>query len=46
VALSLPTVVGEDGGTRVLVPHMNEGEADALARSAKALRDAAASLTA
>ena len=34
------------GGTLVLVPHMNEAEVDALACSAHALRDAAASLTA
>ena len=46
VALSLPTVVGEDGGTLVLVPHMNESEVEALARSAQVIRDAAASLTA
>jgi L-lactate dehydrogenase len=46
VALSLPTVVGEDGGTLVLVPRMNEAELDALTRSAQVLRDAAASLTA
>jgi L-lactate dehydrogenase len=45
VALSLPTVVGEEGGTWVLVPRMTEAEVEALARSAQVLRDAAASLT-
>ena len=44
VALSLPTVVGEDGGTQVLAPQMDEAESAALARSAQVLRDAAASL--
>lgn len=44
VALSLPTVVGEDGGTQVLVPVMDEAEAAALARSAQLLQAAAASL--
>ena len=44
VALSLPTIVGEDGGTQVLVPHMDEAEQAALTRSAQVLKDAAASL--
>ena len=44
VALSLPTIVGEDGGTQVLAPHMDEDERAALARSAQVLMDAAASL--
>ena len=46
VALSLPTVVDEGGGGLVLVPQMSEAEAAALASSAQALREAAASLTA
>lgn len=46
VALSLPTIVGEGGGTQVLVPHMDEAEAAALAQSAQVLRAAAASLAA
>ncbi len=46
VALSLPTIVGDGGGTQVLAPHMDEAEAEALARSAQVLKDAAASLSA
>jgi len=46
VALSLPTIVGEHGGTQVLAPHMDEAEGTALARSAQVLKDAAASLLA
>ncbi|MDO9075781.1 MAG: L-lactate dehydrogenase [Rubrivivax sp.] len=44
VALSLPTIVGDGGGTQVLVPHMDEAEVASLARSAQVLHDAAASL--
>ncbi len=44
VALSLPTVVGEDGATQVLAPQMDEAESAALARSAQVLKAAAASL--
>lgn len=44
VALSLPTIVGDGGGTQVLVPHMDGAEAAALAHSAQVLHDAAASL--
>ena len=44
VALSLPTIVGDGGGTQVLAPHMDEAEAAALARSAQVLKDAAATL--
>jgi L-lactate dehydrogenase len=46
VALSLPTIVGDGGGTQVLAPHMDEAETAALARSAQVLKDAAASLLA
>jgi L-lactate dehydrogenase len=44
VALSLPTIVGDHGGTQVLVPHMDEAESAALARSAQVLLGAAATL--
>ncbi len=46
VALSLATVVGEDGGTAVLAPVMDAAESAALARSAQLLKDAAATLAA
>ncbi|MBA4177574.1 MAG: L-lactate dehydrogenase [Leptothrix sp. (in: Bacteria)] len=46
VALSLPTIVGDGGGTQVLAPEMDEAETAALARSAQVLRDAAAPLAA
>lgn len=46
LALSLPTIVGEGGGTQVLAPHMDAAETAALARSAQVLLDAAASLAA
>ena len=44
VALSLPTVVGQQGGTRVLEPVMDEAERAALTHSAQVLRDARASI--
>jgi L-lactate dehydrogenase len=44
VALSLPTVVGHDGGTQVLEPALDDAERAALARSAQVLRDAWATL--
>ena len=44
VALSLPTVVGRQGGTRVVVPAMDEAERAALERSAQVLREAHASV--
>lgn len=44
VALSLPTVVGAEGGVQVLLPHMDEAESAALARSAQVLQAAAASV--
>ena len=44
VALSLPTIVGEGGGTHVLAPEMDAAESAALAHSAQVLRDAAAPL--
>ncbi|MCX7228576.1 MAG: hypothetical protein NTW15_06110 [Burkholderiales bacterium] len=44
VALSLPTVVGRDGGTQVLEPALDAAEQAALARSAQVLRDAWATL--
>ncbi len=40
VALSLPTVVGQDGGTQVLAPAMDPTEALALAASAQVLQQA------
>ncbi len=44
VALSLPTVVGPQGGAQVLVPAMDAAERQALLHSAEVLREAAASL--
>ncbi len=44
VALSLPTVVGRDGGMHVVVPQMDDAERAALHRSAQVLRDARASI--
>ena len=46
VTLSLPTVVGSDGATEVVVPDMSAAEREALERSARVLREAAASLDA
>jgi L-lactate dehydrogenase len=46
VALSLPTVVGRDGGTEVVAPSMDAAERTALEHSAQVLRDAHASLRA
>ena len=46
LALSLPTVVGADGATDVLIPAMDDRERIALERSAHALRTAGAQLTA
>jgi L-lactate dehydrogenase len=40
VALSLPTVVGRDGGTDVIIPEMDEAERAALIHSAEVLRAA------
>jgi L-lactate dehydrogenase len=40
VALSLPTVVGADGATEVIVPKMDPAERAALERSAEVLREA------
>jgi L-lactate dehydrogenase len=44
VALSLPTVVGPEGATRVVVPEMTEDERRRLDHSADVLRDAIASI--
>jgi L-lactate dehydrogenase len=44
VALSLPTIVGGEGATEVVVPDMEEAEQEALARSADVLRKALESL--
>jgi L-lactate dehydrogenase len=44
VALSLPSVVGRDGATEVIVPDMDDGERAALERSAEVLRSARASV--
>jgi L-lactate dehydrogenase len=46
VALSLPTVVGRQGGLQVLEPAMDDAERAALAQSAQVLRDAHASIAA
>jgi len=46
VALSLPTVVGRQGGTRVVAPAMDEAERAALEHSAQVLREAHASIAA
>ena len=45
LALSLPTVLGMDGATDVLIPPMDASERTALERSAQALRTACAKLT-
>lgn len=44
VALSLPTVVGYGGGTRVVEPSMDEAERQAVVHSAQVLSQAMASL--
>jgi len=44
VALSLPTVVGRQGGSHVVEPQMDDAERAALLRSAQLLRDARASI--
>ncbi len=44
VALSLPTIVGKEGATRVLEPSMDEDERQALARSAQILDEAYAGI--
>jgi L-lactate dehydrogenase len=44
VALSLPTIVGTDGATEVVVPEMDETEREGLERSASVLRKALESL--
>jgi L-lactate dehydrogenase len=41
VTLSLPTVVGRRGAERVLAPALSPAEAEALRRSAEAIRRAA-----
>lgn len=44
VALSLPTIVGTDGATQVVVPEMDDAERQALERSASVLRKALGSV--
>jgi L-lactate dehydrogenase len=44
VALSLPTIVDASGATEVLEPRMDDGEREALLRSADVLRTAMASI--
>jgi L-lactate dehydrogenase len=44
LALSLPTIVGTDGATQVVVPEMDDTEREALDRSASVLRKALSSL--
>jgi L-lactate dehydrogenase len=44
VALSLPTIVGSDGATQVVVPEMDDAEREALERSASVIRKALSSL--
>ena len=46
VALSLPTIVGSDGGTQVVAFHLSDDERRALERSATVLRGAIASANA
>ena len=46
VAMSLPTIVGRNGGSTVVEPAMDESERAALAHSADVLRQAMASLKA
>jgi L-lactate dehydrogenase len=46
VALSLPTIIGTDGGTQVLEPDLSDDERRALERSATVLRSAIASANA
>ena len=46
LALSLPTVLGPEGATEVVVPDMEPPEADALARSAAVIRRALKDLAA
>ena len=46
VAMSLPTIVGRNGGSTVVEPAMDDAEREALARSADVLRRAMASLQA
>jgi L-lactate dehydrogenase len=45
VALSLPTIVGTDGGVEVLTPDLSDDERRALEHSASVLRQAVASAT-
>ncbi|HYC49451.1 MAG TPA: L-lactate dehydrogenase [Burkholderiales bacterium] len=45
VALSLPSIVDASGAAQVLEPELDEGEREALARSALVLREAIASVT-
>jgi L-lactate dehydrogenase len=44
VALSLPTIVGTDGATEIVVPEMDDAERQGLERSADVLRKALGSL--
>ena len=46
VAMSLPTIVGRNGGSTVVEPAMDDAEREALAQSADVLRQAMASLKA
>jgi L-lactate dehydrogenase len=46
VALSLPTIVGQGGATDVVVPPLDDAEAEGLSRSAAVLRAARASIDA
>jgi L-lactate dehydrogenase len=46
IAFSLPTLVGPEGATDVVLPEMEAGEAEALGRSAAAIRGALAGLAA
>jgi L-lactate dehydrogenase len=40
--LSLPSVVGRNGVSRIIVPEMSEAERELLDKSAKTIREAAA----
>jgi L-lactate dehydrogenase len=45
VTLSLPSVLGREGVTRILEPEMSQEESDALRRSADTLKNALAQLS-
>jgi len=40
--LSLPSVLGRDGVSRIIMPEMSDGERELLDKSARTIREAAA----